>query len=138
MLPNHEADTFCQIMQMSSAMAWISDATGNRTWFNASWLKFRGCSSDSEKDFGWQRGVLPTSRNRLLHVISSAAAIQSSYCVRYELLGQDGTYRNINEQAIPRAARRVLLTGFLEQSLYALWQFPRSLPGKRGQEGDQI
>ena len=101
MLPNHEADTFCQIMQMSSAMAWISDATGNRTWFNASWLKFRGCSSDSEKDFGWQRGVLPTSRNRLLHVISSAAAIKSSYCVRYELLGQDGTYRNINEQAIP-------------------------------------
>ena len=112
MLPNHAADTFFEIMQMSSAMAWISDAKGNRTWFNKSWLTFRGRSSDSEKISGWKRGVLPSSLDRLLHVICSAAAIKSPYCLRYELLRQDGTYRDVNEQAIPLLDHTGMLVGY--------------------------
>ncbi len=101
MPPNYEFSTFCQIMQMSSAMAWISDATGTRTWFNQSWLTFRGCTSQSEQNSGWRRGLLPTSRDRVLHAISVAAARKSPYCIRYELLCQDGTYWDVNEQAVP-------------------------------------
>ncbi len=112
MLPNYEVSTFCRVMQMSTAMAWISDATGSRTWFNQSWLTFRGCTIHSERDSGWTRGVLATSRDRVFRAISSAAAQQSPYCIRYELMSRDGTYRDVNEQAVPLLDDSGILVGY--------------------------
>lgn len=88
-------------MQMSSGMAWISDSTGERIWFNESWLTFRGCSIDRERNSGWTLGVHVTFRDRLLEVITAAVATKSSYCVRYSVLQNDGTYKEISEQAVP-------------------------------------
>ncbi len=83
-------------------MMWLTDASGRSTYYNASWLDFRGAALENDLGDRWMEGIHPDDRELIHGIYRAAIESQHAYAYEYRLRRADGEYRWIRSSAVPR------------------------------------
>jgi PAS domain S-box-containing protein len=82
-------------------LAWISDADGNRSWFNARWCAYFGCMPDDMCGTGWLRVHDPEGATEMLEAQRRAFRTGNVWEGTVRMRGKDGNYRWFLSRAMP-------------------------------------
>lgn len=83
------------------AMAWISDITSSRIYFNRAWLAFTGRALSSEAGFGWKESIHPQDSNACIAEYVAAFNSRGVFSAEYRIMNNSGEYRWISDSAWP-------------------------------------
>ena len=83
------------------------------TFFNKSWLKFTGRSLEQEVGNGWAEGVHPNDLQRCLKTYTEAFDSRKAFAMQYRLRRNDGEYRSISDEGIPRYDAQGRFAGYI-------------------------
>ena len=106
-------DLFEHIANTAPVMIWMSGVEIGATWFNSSWLAFRGRSLEAELGRGWTEGVHPDDLERLLAAYDEHHGRREALRIEYRLRNADGQYRWIDEVATPSIDADGTLQGYI-------------------------
>ena len=87
-----EAEHLHHLVNQLPFMIWASDRDGFCTFFNETWLNFRGRTIAQETGSGWMEGVHPDDRQRCLDAYQHAFDSREPFRIEYRLLRADGQY----------------------------------------------
>ncbi|GAB4267368.1 MAG: hypothetical protein Kow0065_17970 [Methylomicrobium sp.] len=82
-------------------------------YFNDPWLNFTGRSLEQESGFGWTEGVHPEDLDRCIQVYEAAFDKREKFSMVYRLRRNDGEYRWIIDDGVPRYDHRGQFAGYL-------------------------
>ena len=85
-------------------MLWMSGADALCTFFNRSWLEFRGRTIEQELGDGWVEGVHAEDKERCLQTYLSRFHARQEFRMEYRLQRFDGEYCWIVDTGVPRFA----------------------------------
>ncbi|MBI5920454.1 MAG: PAS domain-containing protein [Betaproteobacteria bacterium] len=101
----------------SPMLIWISDETGQRIWFNQTWLKFTGCGMGPIREDSWTTNMHPEDMPSYLDTFRHALAEGQPAKGKYRLRDASGGYRWFLEIAVPRLIGGGTLAGYVGSCL---------------------
>jgi PAS domain S-box-containing protein len=106
-------ELFRLIADTAPVLIWMSDADKLCTYFNEPWLEFTGESLESQLGSGWANGVHPEDFKRCLRVYTEAFDRRERFSMEYRLRRQDGEYRWVLDNGVPRFDQYRLFAGYI-------------------------
>ena len=94
-------------------LIWMSGVDRLCTFFNKPWLDFTGRSIEQELGNGWAEGVHQDDFKRCLEVYTSAFDARQPFVMQYRLRRNDGEYRWISDQGVPRYDPQGRFAGYI-------------------------
>jgi PAS domain S-box-containing protein len=94
-------ERFRTIADSAPVLIWMSGADKLRTYFNRSWLAFRGRSLEEELGKGWIQGVHPQDVESLWQTYTESFAERMPFTVAYRVKRHDGEYRWLLDTGAP-------------------------------------
>jgi PAS domain S-box-containing protein len=94
--------TFRLLVDAAPVMIWIAGPDSLCTYFNKTWLDFRGRSMDQEIGHGWAEGLHPDDRDLCLATYQKSFFARQSFRMEYRLQRSDGEYRWMEVTGLPR------------------------------------
>jgi two-component system CheB/CheR fusion protein len=104
---------FRGIVAKSPVMIWRADVTGDRDFFNETWLDFRGRTEHEEWVEGWAEGVHDEDRSRCLEIYRQSFQSREPFEMVYRLLHRDGQYRWVTDRGSPYQDAKDVFLGYL-------------------------
>lgn len=101
------------IANVAPVMLWASDPNGECTFLNDAWLAFRGRTLAEEEGSGWAAGVHPDDVASCLAAYAGAFAERRPFRSQYRLCRNDGEYRWVLDDAVPRFHGDGAFAGYL-------------------------
>jgi PAS domain S-box-containing protein len=95
-------DQFRELLSTAPIMIWLSGADAMCSFFNRSWLEFRGRRMDEEMGNGWTEGLHPDDRDLCLETYLKAFSARQPFRVQYRLQKANGEYSWIEDHGTPR------------------------------------
>jgi len=110
---NHLAEQyFRELLDAVPVMVWISGTDAMCTFFNRTWLDFRGRRPEEEMGNGWTEGLHPDDRDLCLETYLKAFSARQPFRVQYRLQKANGDYAWVEVNGTPRA-RNGNFVGFM-------------------------
>jgi len=82
-------------------LIWLGGTDGERTWFNARWLRFTGRAMEQELGDGWTECIHPEELERCRREYAGVFAARVPFEMEYRLRRSDGEYRWVREAGVP-------------------------------------
>jgi PAS domain S-box-containing protein len=92
---------FRELLDASPVMVWISGTDAMGTFFNRSWLAFRGRTLEEELGNGWSEGLHPDDRDLCLETYLKAYTARCPFRVQYRVQRAGGEYGWIENSGTP-------------------------------------
>ena len=92
---------FRELLDASPVMVWMSGTDAMCTFFNRSWLEFRGRALEEELGNGWAEGLHPDDRDLCLETYLKAFSARAPFRVHYRVQTASGEYRWIENSGSP-------------------------------------
>ena len=92
---------FRELLDASPVMVWMSGTDAMYTFFNRSWLEFRGRTLQEELGNGWAEGIHPDDRDFCLETYLKAFTARSPFRVQYRVQRADGEWAWIENAGSP-------------------------------------
>ena len=106
-------ELFRLIADTAPVLIWMSDADKLCTYFNEHWLEFTGESLESQLGNGWANGVHPEDFKRCMRVYTEAFDRRERFSMEYRLRRQDGEYRWVLDNGLPRFDQSRSFAGYI-------------------------
>jgi PAS domain S-box-containing protein len=107
---------FRELLDASPVMVWMSGTDAMCTFFNRSWLGFRGRVLEEELGNGWTEGLHPDDRDLCLETYLKAFTARKHFRVQYRMQRAGGEYRWIETSGSPLIEDMVFV-GFMGTAL---------------------
>src|SRR5215471_14405175 len=104
---------FQMVADAAPVLIWMSGADKLCTFFNKPWLDFTGRSMQQELGNGWAEGVHRDDLERCVQLYTSAFDARQPFVMQYRLRRNDGEYRWISDQGIPRYDTNGTFAGYI-------------------------
>jgi two-component system, cell cycle sensor histidine kinase and response regulator CckA len=104
---------FRNLADTAPVMIWAVGQDRGCTFVNKGWLAFTGRTMEQERGFGWQEGIHPDDRERVIRICASAFDGRRSLQVEYRLRRADGEYRWVLVGGIPSLAPGGAFSGYI-------------------------
>ena len=106
-------ERFRIVADAAPVLIWMSGVDKLCTFFNKSWLEFTGRSLEQEIGNGWAEGVHPNDLQRCLKTYTEAFDARKAFAMQYRLRRNDGEYRSISDEGIPRYDAQGTFAGYI-------------------------
>src|SRR5258705_1929708 len=104
---------FQTVADAAPVLIWMAGVDKLCTFFNKPWLQFTGRSMEQELGNGWAEGVHQDDLERCLQVYTSAFDARQPFVMQYRLRRDDGEYRWISDQGVPRYDAQGTFAGYI-------------------------
>src|SRR5262249_16048521 len=104
---------FQMVADAAPVLIWMAGVDKLCTFFNKPWLDFTGRSIQQELGNGWAEGVHRDDLERCVQLYTSAFDARQPFVMQYRLRRNDGEYRWISEQGIPRYDTNGTFAGYI-------------------------
>jgi PAS domain S-box-containing protein len=104
---------FRNVADTAPVLVWMSDTSKGCTFFNKGWLEFTGRTFEQELGNGWMEGVHSEDLNRCLEVYGNAYDVRQPFTMEYRLRRNDGEYRWVLDNGIPRLDANGVFLGYI-------------------------
>lgn len=95
------------------AMIWMSGTDKFDDYFNKTWLEFTGRTIEQESDEGWLESVHPDDMKKCIDTYNNSVKDQKGVYTEYRLRRNDGVYRWISDNSVPRFSSNGEFLGFI-------------------------
>src|ERR1043166_4226242 len=113
-----ESESRFQIVaDAAPVLIWMAGVDKLCTFFNKPWLDFTGRSMEQELGNGWAEGVHPNDLERCIALYTSAFDARQPFVMQYRLRRNDGEYRWISDQGVPRHDPQGRFAGYIGSCL---------------------
>lgn len=82
-------------------LAWMTDVSGARFWYNQRWLDYTGTTLEQVQGWGWQQVHHPEHVQRVTALIQRSLAAGEPWEDTFPLRGRDGSYRWFLSRSLP-------------------------------------
>jgi len=106
-------DRFGIVADAAPVLIWMAGVDKLCTFFNRPWLEFTGRSLKQEMGNGWAEGVHPDDLQRCLKIYTEAFDTRKAFVMQYRLRRNDGEYRWISDNGVPRYDAHKNFTGYI-------------------------
>jgi len=110
-------DSIREFLEAVPVLLWKTDSNGFYTYFNRTWLEFRGRRLDQEKDFGWMEGIHPDDLQQALDIQNKATEMKRSFVRYFRLLGSDQEYHWVKDTGAPLFHKSGTFLGYAGSSM---------------------
>jgi PAS domain S-box-containing protein len=104
---------FRLIADSAPVLVWMSGRDKLCTFFNKPWLEFTGRTIEQEMGNGWTEGVHPDDLRRCFKTYTAAFDARQPFVMQYRLRRQDGEYRWVSDNGVPRYDAQKNFTGYI-------------------------
>src|SRR5215472_3235939 len=101
------------VADAAPVLIWMSGVDKLCTFFNKPWLDFTGRRIEQELGNGWTEGVHQDDFKRCLEVYTTAFDARQPFVMQYRLRRNDGEYRWISDQGVPRQDPQGRFAGYI-------------------------
>jgi PAS domain S-box-containing protein len=106
-------ERFSIVADAAPVLIWMAGVDKLCTFFNKPWLDFTGRSLKQEMGNGWAEGVHPDDLQRCLKIYTEAFDARKAFVMQYRLRRNDGEYRWISDNGVPRYDAHKNFTGYI-------------------------
>ena len=104
---------FRTVADAAPVLIWMSGMDKLCTFFNKRWLEFTGRSPEQEMGNGWADGVHPEDLDRCFDTYTEAFDARKPFVMQYRLRRNDGDYRWISDNGVPRYDANGTFAGYI-------------------------
>ena len=101
------------VADAAPVLIWMSGVDKLCTFFNKRWLDFTGRTLEQEIGNGWAEGVHRDDLQKCLKTYTEAFEARKSFVMQYRLKRNDGEYRWISDDGVPRYDADGAFTGYI-------------------------
>ncbi len=95
-------ERFRTVADAAPVLIWMSGVDKLCTFFNKRWFEFTGRSPEQEMGNGWADGVHPEDLDKCFDTYTEAFDARKPFVMQYRLRRNDGDYRCISDNGVPR------------------------------------
>jgi len=101
------------VADAAPVLIWMSGVDKLCTFFNKRWFEFTGRSPEQEMGNGWADGVHPEDLDRYFDTYTEAFDARKPFVMQYRLRRNDGEYRWISDEGVPRFDAQGRFVGYI-------------------------
>ena len=101
------------VADAAPVLIWMAGVDKLCTFFNKPWLDFTGRSIEQELGNGWAEGVHRDDLQNCLQVYTGAFDARQPFVMQYRLRRNNGEYRWISDQGVPRYDAQGTFAGYI-------------------------
>jgi two-component system, LuxR family, sensor kinase FixL len=101
------------VADAAPVLIWMASTDKLRTFFNKPWLDFTGRSMGQELGNGWADSVHRDDLQKCLEVYTQSFDARQPFVMQYRLRRNDGEYRWVSDQGVPRYDVRGRFAGYI-------------------------
>jgi len=104
---------FRMLADTAPVLLWVSNSDSQWTFFNKSWLDFRGKSMEDEIGNAWRAAIYADDIEGFSEIYEYSFRKQKEFNIEFRLQRRDGNYRWISYRGVPRLGLNGEFLGFI-------------------------